>query len=327
MPNFSQAALSGYQAGQQIRKQQAIDAALQNVDLERPETIVPLIKADPQTGAALLGASTSIANQRRDMEHRQATATYLKTLYGGGSGGGDSGSQAAAPSQYIPDPKDPAFGGLPPPPPLVPAAQGSNDIVATGQRPDASNAARDAAIEADPDSFLKIQKAIDEHLKSASDQQLAQTKDGNEALGEVAQEALKLPYQARQAYIQTQASYLGQHGINPQMIASFDPSDSNLHTQVGRAVGVAKQIESEQRDRQLSQGDAHIAIDQSQLGISAGHLALDRQREGRVASEPHGSGGGTAAAASAPTVRHLPGGVTAYRNPANGKWYDNAAFK
>lgn len=62
-PNFAQAALGGFQAGQALGKQKRLDAALGQVDLSRPETIVPILQIDPSTGTSLMSAAAGVRKQ------------------------------------------------------------------------------------------------------------------------------------------------------------------------------------------------------------------------------------------------------------------------
>jgi len=62
-PSFASAALGGYQAGQAMGRQKRVDAALGGVDLSRPETIVPVLQIDPQTGAQLMQAAAGVRKQ------------------------------------------------------------------------------------------------------------------------------------------------------------------------------------------------------------------------------------------------------------------------
>lgn len=62
-PSFASAALGGYQAGQALGRQKRVDAALGGVDLSRPETIVPVLQVDPQTGAQLMQAAAGVRKQ------------------------------------------------------------------------------------------------------------------------------------------------------------------------------------------------------------------------------------------------------------------------
>lgn len=63
-PDFAKAALGGYQAGRALGQQKRLDAALGAVDLSRPETIMPVLQIDPQTGSSLLGAAQGVRKQQ-----------------------------------------------------------------------------------------------------------------------------------------------------------------------------------------------------------------------------------------------------------------------
>lgn len=70
-PNFAQAALGGFQAGQALGKQKRLDAALGQVDLSRPETIVPILQIDPATGTSLMSAAAGVRKQADQTRTRE----------------------------------------------------------------------------------------------------------------------------------------------------------------------------------------------------------------------------------------------------------------
>lgn len=310
-PNFAQAALGGYQAGQALGRQRRTDQALQGVDLSRPETILPVLRADPQTGSALLSASGKMAKAQHETAGRVALSKYLIA-----STSGDGGS-TAAPSAPAPAPASgaappaPALPGAPPAPtdpnqpppvgataPAQPAPDASSaDVTVTG--PNAAERARRDLITNDPQTYLAIQ----DHLGKADENQRKKLADAAEAQATIGAAAGKLPYDQRRAYIQSQSGYLASHNVTQAQIDGFDPTDGNLNAQTTQALGVKGVLERQDKDRQFGleqdrfgesqrharveegQGSARIGIEQTNSGIAAGHLALDRQHEGREASQ------------------------------------------
>lgn len=63
-PNFAAAALGGYQAGQALGRQKRLEGALGGVDLSRPETLMPVLQADPDTGMKLYQAAGAVRKQQ-----------------------------------------------------------------------------------------------------------------------------------------------------------------------------------------------------------------------------------------------------------------------
>jgi len=280
-PNFAQAALGGYQAGQKVGKQRQLDTAMAGIDLERPETLLPILRADPTTGAALIGASTKLAAEKRDQASRAATAAYIKSIAPTSAGGVLGGTPSPSTPSSVAAPTDPAAGAS------APTADQSGDIVVTAARaPTADpNALRNAAIDADPSAFLDMQSKLGAMTKT----QRESLSDASEAFAAVGQRALEVPYAQRRGYIQAQAGYLTAHGISPQQIAGFDPTDDALHTEVGKALGVKGQLDQHNKDldRQMeeakfSESKRHTRVEEGQgaqrIGLEGASVGLSRQR-------------------------------------------------
>lgn len=283
MPNFTQAALSGYQAGQQIQKQKRLDDAMNGLDLERPETLLPLLRADPATGAALIGASTKLAAEKREIAARQATANYIKTL----PGIGGSPSPLSAPVMQ---------GGV--------SAQGGQSQLADdgaievrAPQPDPAIQARNAAIDADPEGFMALQAKVEALNKARRER----VNESSSAMAIVAQQAMKLPYEQRKAFIDGQAEMMAAHGVSPQMIAQFDPTDANINSVMGQALGLKEMVAQANKDREFTlnleqqketarhnresekNAAGHLAVSQGELGVHQGALGLAKSKEGRAA--------------------------------------------
>jgi len=370
-PNFFQTALLGLQAGQKVAAQNRLDAAMQNVDLAKPETLLPVLKLDPQTGLGLLKAHDTQVAADREAAGRTALSQFLLSRFSPSKGGDPAstvtaptlsmssspGAVTAPPSAMIPaaatdpvsgpagdivsrmipitlgsegggsltNPKvspkgargpmqvmpgtnaNPGFGVAPakdgseaerarvgrdylaamvqrygdpakawaaynagpgrlesaiaakgddwlsampaetrnyvgknmaqlgqPQAPTAPSGQPLT-IETAPILPQLSDDAR-ALISADPDLYLKTQAS----LASIDESRLKVIGDAAEAQGAVAA-AIRdqnIPYAQRRAFIQSQAAYLAQHGVTPEMIAGFDPTDQNINAQLVEALGV-----------------------------------------------------------------------------------------
>lgn len=287
-PNFVAAALAGEQAGRQVAKQRAIDAATANVDLERPESIVPLLRVDPQTGAALIGAANKLAETKRDSESRAALSGYLSSLQPG------QAPHPAAVTALMPS--APAIGasGIPP----VAGVDGSpgapatpptdtNEITVTATsndiHPDAAATARQHLIETDPQKFIDIQ----ENLAKMDKAQRDKVEEQSSAFAAVGQAAARLPYEQRRAYIQSQAPFLAQHGVPADQIASFDPNDQNIFGVVSHVLGVKGILDQQDKDRNFGLASQRAGEDarhnHATEGVAAGALGVAKSRESREA--------------------------------------------
>ncbi len=284
-PNFAQAVLGGYQAGQQIAKQRRLDSALSGVDLEKPETILPLLRIDPATGAALVGASAKLADARRESEGRAALGNYLSALQPGQT------PHAGAVQALMPGAPDIGASGVPSAAGAQSPPTDQNEITVTA-KPTASQPPADAVaiarqhlIETDPKTFLDIQ----DNLSKMDEAQRKKTDEATSAFAAVGQNAAKLPYEQRRAYIQSQASYLAGHGVTADHITGFDPTDQNLFSEVGKALGVKGILEQQDKDRNFNLAQNRASEDarhnRASEGVAAGALGVAKSREAREAKK------------------------------------------
>lgn len=317
MPNFAQAALGGYQAGQAIGRQRRTDAALQGFDFKRPETALPILQADPALGSALLSASGKMAEQEREAAARVAQGNYLLE-YARKSAAKGGGQSISAPGSA---PTGPAPSSLTNQP-----MAGEITVTAPRQGP----SAEEQLIRTDPQAWLEMQGnlgRLDENHRKA----IAEAAD---AQGTVAMGAMQLPYEQRRAYIQQNAQYLAAHGVGEQEIANFDPTDAALQAQANQALGVKGILDQRNKERDDSRADANLqlsrdrfaydqqhdaqtlAVSRGNLAVSQGNLALSRQRESREAGKAAASAApsGIAAPATREAYAALPKG-TRYRAP------------
>jgi hypothetical protein len=333
-PNFGQAALSGYQAGAALGRQRQLDSALGAVDLEKPETLLPVLRADPSTGAALIGASAKMADYKHELAGKAALADYI-TARSGMTGAPNGGAASVAPS-----PVDTAANSTASVAPATPAAD-DGEIVVTAHRdqPDPVASARAALIRSDPEQYLKVEQ----HFASMTAEQAKASEATLNTFDGVLQGAKGVPYEQRRAWLQQHRADLLASGVPADRIDNFDPSDANITAVDNQVLGYKgildqqnKAADDARADRsqqesirhnavEEGQGAARIGLEGANVAISRGHLALAQHADARAAA---GAAAKPAAGGAASLMtRKLPNGVTAYRNPANGKWYDNAAFK
>lgn len=320
-PNLAQAALGGYQAGQAVGRQKRLDAALQGVDLERPETIYAVLHADPTTGAALLGTSMKMAEYKHELASKAATSDYLLKRMGLDGGSGAS----ASPTTPVPQQAG------------AQAVDGAaNSTLATGSPTDANGdivvtaphanpeAARIAMIRNDPEGYIKLET----HL-AGMDEAKQKAISGITSTFDAALQGVKaLPYAQRASYLASHRDALIQAGVPAQQIDGFDPTDENITAVDNQVLGIKGIIERQDKDRNYAlQKDkfAHdVAHDATTEGIAAGHLAIAQHADARAASSANkpkassASSAGGGAAFPSPTSRAafnaLPSG-TRFRAP------------
>lgn len=259
IPNFAASALGGYQAGQAMGRQNQVQSALSDIDLTRPETLTPLLKVDPEHGIALLGASSAMLKNEREIAARQATTDYLTARFApkpsttGVSTDGTTVATATPVASLAP-------------PAAAPAAANSPDL----------SSAEHALMAADPQGYLKLRESVDA-MDAASRAKLV---DSQTALHEAAVAAAQLPYEKRKAYLQSRASELAAHYVTPEQIAGFDPTDQNLAIAQNEALGVKGVADRADKRAALAETQRH---NKASEGTAAGHLSLDQRKEARVA--------------------------------------------
>lgn len=290
-PNFAQAALSGYQAGQAIGRQRRLDAALGSVDLERPETIMPVIQADPTTGTALLGAASRMAQYKHDLAGKAALTDYILAQKGLSAAAGSAQSPSDDASTM------PSVSGSAAPANANANGADGGDIVVTGQRPGLSlEQARVNLIKADPDTYIKTETAL-AGMDKAQRENIAAA---NDTFGSSIEAARQMPYAQRKAYIQNIRPQLIAHGVPPEMIDSFDPTDGNIDMIENQVLGVKGIIEKQDKDRNFALSQQREARETAQgnarIGIAEGALSVARQRESREAKKATGGAGDVSSA-------------------------------
>lgn len=300
-PNFASAALSGFQAGSAIGKQRQLDTAMAGINLERPETLLPILRADPSTGAALIGASVKLHAEKREQVALGAKSAYIKERLGMGplSGGSPTPAATALPPEQPATP--PAMTSATPSaaPPNGPTADGA-DIVVTAPSPHADpEAARRALIDADPDGYAEMQTKIDGMNKVQREQLDA----ANNTFGAAIEATKTLPYEQRRGYIAAQRQQLIDHGVPAQQVDAFDPTDGNIVGIENQVLGVKGTLEQLDKNRQFGleqdrfgetqrharveegQGAARIGLEGANVGIARGHLALAQRADARAGAK------------------------------------------
>lgn len=316
-PNFGALALGGYQAGQKIQQQRGLQEALGNVDIENPASIMGVMRYDPAAGTALLGASMKAAEYKHELASKAAMSDFLLARQSAGT----VASPTATPAP---------IGNMADAAPVATAANsaigtpddGGITVTAHRDAPDPLESARTAFIKANPKGYMSMQEQFGKMdastLKAASDK--------TEYLDNVLQGAKGLPYEQRRQFIATHRPQLVAAGIPQQQVDSFDPTDqaiTALDNEVLGVKGVQDRVEKDraftetQRHNRVGEGNAagNLAVSQGNLAVAQGNLAI---RGKEFDAKPKAGG---------PIARDLPGGGKAYRNPANGKWYDNAEFQ
>lgn len=221
-PNFTAAALSGFQAGRQLGAERRIQEATANIDLDRPETLIPLLRASPEQGAALIGASVKLAAEKRQAEGRAALGSYLQALGSAHSALTPAVAAGAAPSSsptVLPAPAAP-----PAPTAAQPTAQPSPDLGALRTR-----------VLQDHPELLETITALDKDQRERLD-------DSMGAMAALYPTLSAMPYPQRKAFIQSQRDFLLSHHVDPAQIDSYDPSDQNLSATRDQALGVKEAL-------------------------------------------------------------------------------------
>lgn len=264
VPDFAEAATSGYAAGQRIGQQKRLDAALTGFDFARPETAMAVLRADPQLGSALLGASQKMAAAEREAAGREALSGFLMNRLGKSKGGDPS----------ISAPASPVTGATPP-------AEGDDIVVNAPQRQPDYEA---EMIRRDPEGYLAVQG----NLAKMDDAARERIAAAAEAQGTIALAASKLPYEQRAAYIESQLPYLEAHGVSRQEVMAFDPTDANIQSQANQALGVKgilsqmdREADNERQNRALAGTERSRALRDS-LAIKSDRRAAEARSEGRV---------------------------------------------
>lgn len=236
-PDFAAAALGSYNAGRNLGRQNQLDAAMRGIDLERPETLLPVLRADPSTGAALIGASVKLSAEKRAQDSQVALGNYYRQISGASATGSSEAAGPAAPPAG--GPMASLSTGAAPAPAAAPAsapaaAPGASTAPFTPSGPLAQSnldpiAARNALLATHPDLYEKVNQ-LDEMQR----QQLAR---GSEAMAEIGDVLKDQPYEQRRAILAQHRADLIQHGVPPQEIDNFDPTDLNIRYETNKAIG------------------------------------------------------------------------------------------
>lgn len=310
-PNFAQAALAGYTAGQKVGQQRSLDDAMSQIDLNRPETLLPVLRRDPSTGAALIGASVKLHAENRAQQTQDAVSGALGDYFNGksASAGGSSTSQPAlgaqpqpaiAPITAAPTPANPLL----PTAPAAPGAAGAAPATTTlpGTDPGITVTASHPVAQMPPTlqqtvgrlvqggvSLDDATKFVDLAGKMTKTQADALT-DQQNAISSVATAIPKnLSPADRGAWVVAHKDFLLAHNVPEAKIDAFaaNPTDENISAVQTMALGTkdaltqareaAAQAETvKQHGIENAQGQQRIGIEAQNAGTSAAHLGIDR---------------------------------------------------
>jgi hypothetical protein len=279
-PNFAQAVLSGYSAGQSLGKQQRLDNALGGVDLERPETIIPILQVDPSTGAALLGTSVRYAEMKHEQNKANALGSALSDYFKGQSGDKPSGtvSVPAAPAAAPPVSA-----------PTSPTTADPNEITITAPRTHAPDMGQTVAALVQNGASLEQAQHFVGLVGSMNDQHKAALGDAQDAIGHAALQLRNLPPEQRRAALDQMAPDLLQHHVTMDQINAADLSDGGLEGIWNQSVGIKDVLAGQRADREHADLQAQRGVDNKfrsqEIGISArnantsaGGLAVTQKR-------------------------------------------------
>lgn len=304
-PNFAQAALGGYQAGAALGKQRQLDSALGAVDLSRPETILPVLRADPSTGATLLGASQTMAAAHAKAASQHALATAILASRGGGDPSSTaSGTAPQAVPVLPPAGQTPGIAGE-----AVAASTGDpNDVVVTAPRPapaPVQNAGWSdddrAAIMADPQGFLDAQGGLEKLSKGHLENVKAQVDLEAQLLGSATDQAsyTRALGMAKTAGIDVSSAPAT---YDPQWVAQMSQTTLTAKERLDHQLAVrsadradASQAETMRHNRvDEGQGASRIGLEAANVGIARGHLAIAQHADARSAATAGAKTQGTA---------------------------------
>lgn len=306
-PSFAQAALGGYAAGQNIRKQKEREAALQ------------LYASNPDAGveAALKSGDWELATGMEERADKQRRREAYAKIFGGQrprTSGSPAPVQSAPTAQAMPMDPTGAQGG-----PDMSYPTGSPLSPARYEEPAAAPTAATPATAIPPvagDSIISSgglqydQQALNEYfaqdpegasqiLDTITKMNKAQREDFGkrmEALSGVAAWLLSKPGPERRAALAQAAPDLMAQGFTAEQLNAFDPSDDNLNRVLAQAIGGKGMAEMAKDDRKFRADEDYrresLDIQRQGLGVRQGALSLARQREGRLgAGDGSGSGG------------------------------------
>lgn len=253
--NYSNALLSGMQAGRQVAQQQHSDNALatyqQNPDA--PGAINALSAVDPQRASAML----QVRQAQQDAADKQTQRTAAKGMYGP-----DGNIKSGAVADYI---------------------------TTTG----------------DMHGAASLQTLI----ASGSKEKRAQAAESSGAIAAAGNQIAQLPYEQRKAALLQMAPTLAQHGVTPDMLQNFDPTDGNISTAVNQSIGLkaaldrSDSVEEDQFDHEkFAETKRHNVVDEGNAGagLSIRRGALAVAQGGLGIRQAKASAGGKADAPTPP---------------------------
>lgn len=320
-PNVGQL-LGAYEQGKQQRLQQLLvqqQIADHDRAIQAGSAIANVIRAYGSTRDGSVQPSKATTDTASPISATPSSAPPAPTsiLPSIASSTGATAPIAASTSPAVPGSAAPSASPAAPTPqaatgsildPSHPATQSLGAAVSSGQLP-----LHEAIAQAYQYGAQYGDKAVDS-LSKLNEFDKARIAEQTQALGSVAQQALKIPddptHAARRQFVMSQLPQLQQHGITPDQVNGADLSDNGLNGRIGQAIGVQATLEQANKDRDFGQKQAELAetsrhnlATEQQAGVKVlgpGEVAVDTTGGGSASP----SGGGTVALSG-----NNPGGI------------------
>jgi hypothetical protein len=100
--------------------------------------------------------------------------------------------------------------------------------------------------------------------------------DQQDALAAAATSVAQMPYAQRRQALMQMAPMLQARGVPMAQIVNFDPTDANLQSIAGQALGVKGILEQRERATDNARADAQLDISRANLGVAQGQLQVAR---------------------------------------------------
>ena len=260
-------------------------------------------------GAQDRRAQQMLAKRQQEAADRQADRDQrfdeiLAKGMGGGMGGA-YGSQPQAPQGGMGTIYGGAQGQAPPADNPAPAMQPRTNF-----QLDPQTAAQLIALK--PEEAGQIIGAF----SKMNEAQHAASQQVNETLGRAAQYLLGVPEQERAAELQRITPELLRHGIDPQQIQGFQPTNRNLESMVAQSRDIEK-LREESRPKLRNVGPGDMIIDENRIGGSQSPTVYEspyiKGPDGAIYERPQ-------SAPQQQTAVNPQTGETVVYNPQSGQW-------
>jgi len=114
---------------------------------------------------------------------------------------------------------------------------------------------------------------IQAFIDSAGKEQRARAAESSGAIATAGNQVAQLPYEQRKAALLQMAPTLAQHGVAPEMLQNFDPTDGNISTAVNQSLGLKAALdradtvdEDEFNHEKFAETKRHNAVDEGNAG-------------------------------------------------------------